>query len=300
MEQNYILAKWLNNELSESELETLKKDSDYALLEKIKVHSGNLKTPEFNSEVVLTRILQAKKETKVIWLTKNWLAKIAALFVIGITLYFTFSTLNQKSYKSELQEIAFALPDNSEVILNANSEIGFSKWNWENNRKLDLSGEAYFKVAKGNKFDVNTALGTVTVLGTQFNVKSIENNFEVSCFEGKVSVTTQNQNFILTKGMVIVFQNNEIIETKTSITKPTWQNSLSEYTLNSENLQNIVALLEKKYAINIVCSDINTTQLFSGKLPADNLEIALQIIASTYHLQINKIDNSNYELVMSK
>ena len=41
------------------------------------------------------------------------------------------------------------LPDHSEVVLNADSEITYKKSNWDTNRKLELQGEAYFKVAKG-------------------------------------------------------------------------------------------------------------------------------------------------------
>ena len=33
----------------------------------------------------------------------------------------------------------------------------YKKWNWENNRKLNLNGEAYFKVTKGKTFEVAIA-----------------------------------------------------------------------------------------------------------------------------------------------
>ena len=43
---------------------------------------------------------------------------------------------------------------------------------WKNERSVNLDGEGFFKVAKGSKFDVETSAGTVSVVGTQFNVKN--------------------------------------------------------------------------------------------------------------------------------
>jgi len=63
------------------------------------------------------------------------------------------------------------------VVLNSKSTISFNKTDWKNNRQLTLDGEAYFKVEKGSTFTVNTNNGSVTVLGTQFNVNSTRRFF---------------------------------------------------------------------------------------------------------------------------
>jgi ferric-dicitrate binding protein FerR (iron transport regulator) len=51
---------------------------------------------------------------------------------------------------------AFSLPDQSQVLLNAGSQASFKSWDWSSNRAVSLQGEAYFKVAKGQKFTVET------------------------------------------------------------------------------------------------------------------------------------------------
>jgi hypothetical protein len=36
----------------------------------------------------------------------------------------------------------------------------------------------------------------------------------------------------------------------------------------------------------------DTSALFTGKLPSDNLDVALQIISTTYHLKAKKISKN--------
>ena len=299
MEEDYKLAKWLNNELSEDELVEFKKDSDYELLNKIKENSAFLSTPSFDENRILQNVLKSKKDSKVISL-QNWFVKIAAVFVIGFGLYFGTQTVLTTTQSAEIgNKTNFLLPDNSEVALNSDSEIEFKKWNWENNRTLDLNGEAYFKVAKGKTFEVNTSLGKVTVLGTQFNVKARNNRFDVTCFEGKVNVKYNNQEIILTKGELVSFENNQKIVAKTILeTQPSWINK--EVSFEKENLVNVLSEIERQYNITFNYKNINTNQLFTGKIPTDNIDVALQIISATYHFEIQKDANKSYIISTNK
>jgi ferric-dicitrate binding protein FerR (iron transport regulator) len=297
MEEDYKLAKWLNDELSEKEIEALQQDPDFKLLEKIKQHSSYLKAPDFDAEKVLKNVLQADKTVKTRKLHNNWIVQIAAVVIIGIAFYFTFSTLNTTTFTSKNTIAQRVLPDASEVELNRNSRVVFSRWNWDNDRNVMLTGEAFFKVAKGEKFTVKTEFGSVSVLGTQFNVKTKDNFMEVSCYEGKVSVKHENQEFILTKGMVVQLDNKKTIQTRTALTKPNWDTKAIEFEFQNATIATMLTMLNEKYNVLIVLRQPITSQFFSGKLPADNLDVALQIIASTYHLKVNKQDTSNYELV---
>jgi ferric-dicitrate binding protein FerR (iron transport regulator) len=297
MDEDYKLAKWLNNELTAEELAEFKQNSDFALYEKIKENSARLKTPEFDQDKMLSNVVTTKKTTKVIKLKQNWFARIAAVLVIGIGLsFFIANNYKEKYYGTELTQTV-NLPDNSKVIINKNSHIEYKTFFWKNNRIIDLKGEAYFKVAKGKTFEVNTNLGKVTVLGTQFNVNSKDNTFEVTCYEGKVKVNYKNEELILTKGMQITFKNESKTEGKTNLLKPNWTSNTIEMRFTNQMLQTIIIDIEKTYNVNIKANTIKTEQLFTGKIPSDNLEIALQIIASTYHLQIKKSNETSFELV---
>ena len=297
MDEDYKLAKWLNNELTAEELAEFKKSPDFALYEKIKENSARLKTPAFDEDKMLSNVVAAKKETKVVKLQQNWFAPIAAVLVIAFGLsFFIVNNFKEKYYGTKLTQTV-SLPDNSEVIVNKNSYIEYKTFFWKNNRAIDLKGEAYFKVAKGKTFEVNTNLGKVTVLGTQFNVNSKDNTFEVTCYEGKVKVNYKNHELILTKGMLVTFENDSKKEGKTTLSMPNWASDEIEMSFTNQNLKTIITDIENTYNVTIKTNTIATEQLFTGKLPRNNLDVALQIIASTYHLQINKSNETSFELV---
>lgn len=299
MEENYKLAKWLNDEMSEEELIEFQSESDYHLYQKIKLYSSELATSDFDEEDTLSKILVSDKP-KTIPLYSNWLVRIAAVLVIGFGLYFANQTFSAQVQIAENgKQTSFFLPDNSEVVLNSGSEIQYKKWNWDSNRNLNLTGEAYFKVAKGKKFEVTTSLGNVTVLGTQFNVKVRNTRFDVTCFEGRVKVKYQNQEAIITKGKTISFENNEkIIAQNVAITKPHW--TVHQMAFEKEKLTEVFAEIQREYNIQIEAKNIESEQLFSGKIPANNIDVALQIIATTYHLKITKINQTSYVLEVTK
>lgn len=297
MDEDYKLAKWLNNELTAEELAEFKQNPDFALYEKIKENSARLKTPAFDQDKMLSNVVATKKTTKVVKLKQNWFTRVAAVLVIALGLsFFVVNSFKEKYYGTELTQ-SVSLPDNSEVIVNKNSYIEYKTFFWKNNRTIDLKGEAYFKVAKGKTFEVNTNLGKVTVLGTQFNVNAKDNTFEVTCYEGKVKVNYKNQELILTKGMLVIFENDSKTEGKTTLSMPKWASDEIEISFTNQNLKTIITDIENKYNVTIKTNTIATEQLFTGKLPSNNLDVALQIIASTYHLQINKSNETSFELV---
>lgn len=289
MEKNYILTKWLNDELTEAELAEFKTDPDFEKYEKIKNYSAQLKVADFEEAKVLENILAHKKTTpKVIPLYKNWIFRVAAILVLALGITFTLRNFSEETqFASNGARTTFSLPDNSQVVLNSGSEIEYKKWNWDNHRNLELDGEAYFRVAKGKKFEVKTNLGKVTVLGTQFNVKARKNRFDITCFEGRVKVNYKDKEIILTPGKSVAFENEKQLNLLVDTQKPEWlENKIA---FNKENLSNILDEIQRQYNVTIEVQAGYSNELFTGKIPLDNLDVALQIIATTYHLKPNKI-----------
>ena len=293
MEENYKLAKWLNDEMTDKELLEFQSASDYHVYDKIKRYSSELEVPHFNEQELFSKVMAAEKETlKVIALQPNWYMRIAAILVIGLGLLFTYTTFSTTSEMAENgKQTTFSLPDNSEIILNSDSEIEYKKWKWDSNRSLILKGEAYFKVAKGKKFQVCTDLGKVSVLGTQFNVKARENRFDVTCYEGRVKVNYKNNEIIITKGESVAFADGKLVYhmAATSV-KPEWISGEAKF--NQESLDQILKELSRQYNIEIELKDNVNHQLFTGSIPTTNLKEALQILASIYHLKSNKISEN--------
>jgi transmembrane sensor len=292
MEKNYNLTKWLNNELTEAELAEFKLSPDFEKFEKIKKYSAQLKVADFDEDKVLERVISHKKtKPQVIPIYKNWIFRVAAVLVIALSIIYTVeSTSTETQYASNGKRTTFSLPDHSEVVLNSGSQIEFRKWNWDNHRKLELKGEAYFRVAKGKKFEVKTDLGKVAVLGTQFNVKARKNRFDVTCFEGRVQVNYKDKVIVLTHGQSVIFENGVQLNTNSFSSKPEWLENQISFT--KEHLSNILDEIQRQYNITISVQTNFSDELFTGKIPTNNLDIALKIIGTTYNLEPKKIDKT--------
>ncbi len=292
MEENYYLAKWLNDEMTENERAEFMASADFEQFEKIKKYTAHLKVADFDEAKVLEKVLNHKKATpKVIPMFGNWMLKYAAILVIALSAFFlTQNLVSETQYAENGKKTTFSLPDASEVVLNSGSEIKYKKWNWNSNRNLELKGEAYFKVAKGKRFEVTTDLGKVAVLGTQFDVKARESRFDVTCFEGRVKVNYNAKEIILTKGQSVSFENGIQTDLHLENLQPEWLNN--EIAFNKAKLNAIVAEIQRQYNVTITIKSNYSDELFTGKLPTNNIDIALQIIAKTYHLVPKKITSN--------
>jgi ferric-dicitrate binding protein FerR (iron transport regulator) len=292
MKKNRLLAKWLNNDLSEDELAEFKASPDFEKYQKIKNYTAHLEVDDLDENAMLSNILKQKKETpKVIPLHKKWIFRAAAIFVLALGITFAMKFFVPQTETANFGEkTTFSLPDNSQVVLNSGSEINYKKWNWDNNRRLELKGEAYFRVAKGRRFEVQTNLGKVSVLGTQFNVKARKNRFDVVCYEGRVKVNYANIQILLTHGQSVSFENGKQVNIKVNSSKPEWIDN--QICFQKENIRALLDELERQYNITIELNTKDTISLFTGKLPAKNLDIALQIISTTYHLEAKKVSKN--------
>ncbi len=281
MQENY-LAKWLNNELSEAEFTEFKKSDEYASYQRILDVSSKLEAPDFNADEVLMAVNNRRtlQETKVVQLNpfKKFMkvAAVAAFLVLGS--YFYLNTLGEKVTTQYAENSQVVLPDNSEVILNADSQLSYSKKKWDEKRKVNLNGEAFFKVAKGKRFTVVTDAGLVAVLGTQFNVENREGFFEVTCFEGLVSVTFEGKEIKLPAGSSFMAINGEIIESQDSKdTEPSWINA--ESTFKSIPLKYVLQEFERQHNITVETADIDTEQLYTGSFSNTDSSLALKSIS---------------------
>lgn len=292
MKREELIKKWLDDELNTQELKAFKQLEDYEGLVKLSSNVKHFKTEDFNSEEELARLketLKSKPQKQTNWLKP--LLRIAAVFAIGFGFYFYTSNLNTNIDTEIAQTNTISLPDNSSVKLNALSSITFNKKNWQDNREVQLNGEAYFKVAKGETFSVKTDAGLVTVLGTQFNVKHRDNIFEVVCYEGSVSVTYNTDSTILKPGNHFLVRNGTLVKTEDNTRQnPSWVNGESTY--KSVPFKEVVAEFERQYNITFNLKDINTEQLFTGGFAHNDIDLALQAISLPLNLTYTKTNNT--------
>lgn len=289
MQENY-LAKWLNNELSDEERKQFEQSEEFGSYQRLIEASGKLSAPEFDVEKALADLQKRKGNTggKVIRLNtfQRFIRVAAAIVAIAVLSLYFFSSGDTSVRTDFAERSEVVLPDNSEIILNAGSEITYSEKNWAKERSLKLEGEAFFKVAKGEKFQVATKAGTVTVLGTQFNVENRNGYFEVTCFEGLVSVSYQGEETRLAAGDAFLAINGQIIAADTpSESVPVWM--LDESSFKSTPLKYVLGELERQFDLEVTTQDVNLDQLYTGSFSNTNLNLALESISAPSNLEFN-------------
>lgn len=292
MKDDVTLARWLNDEMDEQELKGFMASPEFATYSRIREYSAQLTAPDADMDTLYATISRNKnrqQEPKVRQLNP-WLPRIAAILVLALgATYFLYTTKTTTEVAGLGERKEFLLPDNSEVVLNAGSEAEFRTWNWDGNRKIELEGEAYFKVAKGEKFDVITDMGTVTVVGTQFNVKARGDRFDVTCFEGKVKVTNGKEDILLTPGRSIAFVKGKMMQVPAEEnTQPGW--ITYEASFANEQPQNVLDEMERQYNVEIELNAQlpNGGKAFTGTIPMNDMDTALDVIGTIYHLKAEK------------
>lgn len=281
MQEDY-LAKWLNNELSDAELLEFKKSDTYATYQKIKGTTARMESPDFDMDQAWEHLesQRQKEEPKVITLSpfKSFLRVAAAAVIVlgGAFLYLNSLDTSVTTQYAENQE--FILPDSSEVLLNAESQLSYDEKNWEEKRNVSLKGEAFFKVAKGKTFTVATEQGIVTVLGTQFNVENRQDFFEVTCFEGLVRVLHDGQDIKLPAGNSIIVVNGKLSKSTVLVNgQPSWLQNESSF--QSIPLKYVFAEFQRQHNITVDSEGIDTNTLFTGSFSNTDTDLALKSIS---------------------
>jgi len=294
MEKDYLLKKWLVDKLTDTESKDFEASDDFDLNVKIVEKAKHFDIPHGSSVKTYADFKEAvnSKKTRVIKMkTHRILYRIAGLFIISLGIYFLFFFNNLTTVKTlATTKSTFELPDASSVTLNAGSKVTYDKRKWENKRVLSLQGEAFFRVAKGSKFDVLTPKVTVSVLGTQFNVKNRTNYFEVKCFEGHVSVNSNGKSYQLTKGHTFRILDGIIALDSVAYNQPGWIDNISSF--KGVPLYEVLNEFERQYGVKVVIQNVNTQRLFTGSFVNNNLEQALKSITVPFNLTYKK-DNSN-------
>ncbi|HAA22169.1 MAG TPA: hypothetical protein DCR93_38360 [Cytophagales bacterium] len=178
-----------------------------------------------------------------------------------------------------------ALPDASEVTLNADSKIEYAATGWEEERTVKLEGEAFFSVAKGETFTVETELGIVQVLGTQFNVYARDGGFRVACQEGSVKVSVPGgPEITITAGQTVELDGDMLsLETELNTEEIiAWKEG--EFHFKNTPYREVFAEIERQYGVTIL-ADVSEDKAFSGQFQLGDLEMAVASVALTNYLE---------------
>lgn len=285
MEQKDLIQKWLNNELSPSEQQKWEALEDAAYMEQLlkdaSAFKASVQSQVASFDSLKERLPQpaAQKPKERYWL------RIAAVLVVGLALWFGLSDRSGVVLDAPAgEQMVHQLPDRSKVQLNAGSRLTYNQKNWQDDRSLQLQGEAYFDVEKGATFQVQTTLGTVSVLGTQFNVRQRNGLFQVRCFEGRVAVEIRGETTELLPGKGLRLMGEEVSLFDHQDAAPSWLAQNSQF--KALPYRYVVAELERQYKISITYPQDLQDELFTGGFSHRSLDAALRAIAAPMELEI--------------
>jgi ferric-dicitrate binding protein FerR (iron transport regulator) len=247
------------------------------------------------------KIADDNKRTKPSRLTKGskmFFYSLAAsiLLLMGVLTLVKYSNTNITVPRGE--QLTVLLPDHSEVWLNAESNLEYSKFNWKNHRKIKFEGEAFFKITKGRKLKVNCKNGVVTVLGTSFNVFSRDEELEIKCFTGKVKVSSNNN-------PPVILQKNEAVKfisdspgipdryNFNSETAAEWRKGV--YHFEDTSLRKVLNELERQFDVKVYSPKDNHRK-YTGYFKTGDLRKALDMICIPMNLRYNITDKKTVRI----
>ena len=169
-------------------------------------------------------------------------------------------------------QFQLTLPDGSNVWLNAASSISFPTAFGGQERRVRISGEAYFEVAhdaaKPFKVDIE-GKATVTVLGTHFNINAYadDNAIRTTLLEGKVQVETGSSQRQLLPGDQGIVRGAEPVQVRQVNTEGVmaWMNQ--QFYFDNADIHLLMKELSRWYGVQVEYRNQKTLNHFSGYLP---------------------------------
>lgn len=269
--------------------------------------------PAFNPENIDTEKALANTLKQIKPATKRripfiiWWQRVAAILIIP-TLILAAVQYNQNfKRKSSIayQEIMsplgmnskITLPDGSEVWLNSGSKLKYPVEFNADVRKVQLYGEAFFKVQSDKKhpFIVSTKNLQVIATGTAFNIESYckDSISAVTLLEGKLDVkigdkTMQhidpNQRFLYN------YNSNKYAVSKTDANHwCVWKDGILAF--RNEPLEDVFKRIGRTYNVDLVVKDKTVArQLYRATFQGESLDEILRLLKMSAPIKYKRFD----------
>lgn len=289
-----------HNKIVEKNLKALLSDLKDMDQKEVKSRYRNFKSKNFKSHIQT----QYLKYAAIILLT------IAVQQLTHILLQSDNQKYGVTTVESPLAQFSkLKLPDGSTVFLNSGSTIQYEQFGKNNQRRIQLNGEAYFEVEKSETdiFIVETKKYEFKVYGTKFNIQSYKNNniINTTLIEGSLGVCKKgHKDFIRLKPNQLISINTKTGTTNLNNTSDTapyldWKSGI--YRFENKRLEEIAQQLERWYNIEIEFKNKKAKNYsFSGlvikKKPVTQILDAFKQLDNIKYKIVNK--NTNIQKII--
>lgn len=312
MDFNNLVARFLSGELDPEELSVFQEETErdpakQKLLEEYRRiwdsagHASGAESYDLDREWALMKGELPGFESKVRSLA-YYSYRIAAVLVLGLLLTFSWIYVSRNTglekVVAENEPIGLTLEDGTRVIMNRHTRLRYSKTFNQEERKIFLSGEAFFDVTREptRPFVIETGDALVKVLGTSFNVNAYKGNpiVEITVESGMVALSPKDdqENLIVMKagsGGIYDRSQKELKLIPTSDPNTiSWKTR--ELFFEQTSLQEVAELVNKVYDTHVV---IVNQDLASCPLTVtfmnQSLEAILNVLELTLDLKVTRV-----------
>jgi ferric-dicitrate binding protein FerR (iron transport regulator) len=174
------------------------------------------------------------------------------------------------------------LSDGSAVWLNSSSSIRFPVAFNEQERRVEITGEAYFEIAHNDRkpFTVSVNGMEVQVVGTIFNINSYtdEGSMKTTLLRGAVKVKRGNQQVMIKPGEQAEAVNEILTVKKADVEHATaWKNGAFDF--KNDNIYTIMRQISRWYDVDVVYEgNLNDIKISGGIYKNANLSEVLKIL----------------------
>ncbi|KLT65666.1 FecR family protein [Pedobacter sp. BMA] len=272
--------------------------------------TGKLQPQEtFSVPVQENKQVKPLRKVKALWGYGIAAACVAALLVFGIYSINKKTTGESPAWVSVVAPkgkiISFTLPDSSVVVLNAGSQISYSReFNQQKNRLIKLSGEAFFDVQHQEKhpFVVESGKIKTVVYGTSFNIRAYHNEKEikVSVKSGKVGVLKNaveaTEPVLLTRNQRLTFDTlSQDFQAVTPIRERADEWTNGTLTFEQTPVKEVFASLSRRFnvAFNLKALEVSNCKL-TARFENQDLQSILKTIHTVMNIQIKQTNQTIY------
>lgn len=256
-------------------------------------------------EVIDKHIHSARK------VRKFTILKIAASLFLLLSVGYIGYTYKHSIFANDIEFIAesgvkkIVLPDSSTVRLNKGAKLSYSNVFNQTERKVNLTGEAYFEVHRdvSKPFIIQSGRIETKVLGTSFNIDASheKENISVTVLTGKVAVKdvmkdkevyllpNEQAFFDVEAGDIAVSS----VDAKTSVI---WA-EVDDLLYKDAKLSKVILDIERKYKVNINLSPQMRECSISVDLNNLSLDKVMKVICGITGADAHYTDSKNIKLV---
>ena len=190
--------------------------------------------------------------------------------------------------------VGLTLADGSKVWLNAASSLRYPTAFTGKERKVEITGEAYFEVAHNPAmpFVVSKGGTTVRVLGTHFNINAYddERSLNVTLLEGRVSVGSiaGAPPQVIIPGQQAQVGKSGDIELVNSVDLDevmAWKNDL--FSFKGAGIEGIMRQVSRWYDVDVVFEKQVTEKFYAEVSKATNVSTLLKMLEATKAVQFS-------------